>query len=252
MAVVDEEAVKRFWPNEDPIGKRITFNNPQQDSSVTWITIVGVVAHTKHEGLDAENRLQVYFPLGQMLTLGFGGNMMALAVRTTGDPRQSLGAIRSAIQGLDPDVPIATIATMEENIAGSMGQRRFSMLLLGLFAALALTLASIGIYGVMSFAVTQRSHELGVRMTLGATRRDVLQLVMRNGMLLVIAGAGIGALGSLALKRVIQSQLFGVSAADPVTWVAVTATLLGVAALATLIPAMRATRVDPVAALREE
>lgn len=252
VAVVDEEAVKRFWPNEDPIGKRITFNNPQQDSSVTWITIVGVVAHTKHEGLDAENRLQVYFPLGQMLTLGFGGNMMALAVRTTGDPRQSLGAIRSAIQGLDPDVPIATIATMEENIAGSMGQRRFSMLLLGLFAALALTLASIGIYGVMSFAVTQRSHELGVRMTLGATRRDVLQLVMRNGMLLVIAGAGIGALGSLALKRVIQSQLFGVSAADPVTWVAVTATLLGVAALATLIPALRATRVDPVAALREE
>jgi putative ABC transport system permease protein len=249
---VDEEAVKRFWSDADPIGKRITFNNPQQDSSVTWITVVGVVAHTKHEGLDAENRLQVYFPMGQMLTLGFGGSNMALAVRTTGDPRQSLGAVRGAIQGLDPDVPIAGIATMEENISNSMGQRRFSMLLLVLFAALALTLASIGIYGVMSFAVTQRSHELGVRMTLGATRQDVLRLVMRNGMVLVLVGAGIGALGSLALKRVIQSQLFGVSAADPVTWVAVTTTLLGVAALATLIPAMRATRVDPVAALREE
>ena len=252
VVIADEEAVKRFWPNTDPIGKRITFGNPQQDSSVTWMTVVGVVAHTKHEGLDAENRIQIYFPMGQMVPLGFGGGGMAIAVRTAGDPRTSLGAIRSAIQRLDPDVPIAGIATMEENIATSMGQRRFSMLLLVLFAALALTLASIGIYGVMSFAVTQRSHELGVRMTLGATRRDVLGLVMRNGMVLVAVGAAIGAVGSFALRRVIQSQLFGVSASDPVTWIAVMTTLLGIAALATLIPALRATRVDPVAALREE
>ena len=252
VVIADEEAVRRFWPNTDPIGKRITFGNPQQDSTVTWMTVVGIVAHTKHEGLDAENRLQIYFPLGQVVPLGFGGNSMDLAVRTAGDPRTSLGAIRSAIQRVDPDVPIAGIATMEENIAQSMGQRRFSMMLLVLFAGLALTLASIGIYGVMSFAVTQRSHELGVRMTLGATRRDVLGLVMRNGMVLVAIGAGIGAVGSFALRRVIQSQLFGVSASDPLTWIAVMTTLLAIAALATLIPAMRATRVDPVAAMREE
>ncbi|HSA57536.1 MAG TPA: ABC transporter permease [Gemmatimonadaceae bacterium] len=251
VVVVDDEMVRRFWPNDDPIGKRITFGNAQ-DSTVQWYTVVGVVAHTKHEGLDAESRVQLYFTLGQSTAIGFGGTGLALAVRTTGDPLQALPALRQAIQELDRDIPIAGIASMEQNIANSMGQRRFAMLLLGIFAALALTLASIGIYGVMSYAVTQRSHELGVRMTLGATRRDVLTLVMRSGMGLVLLGAGIGAVGAFAMRRVIEGQLFSVSASDPVTFGVVVVTLVSVAALATLVPALRATRVDPVVVIREE
>lgn len=250
VVIVDEVAANRFWTNENPVGKRITFGNPEGSEPVDWITVVGVVAHTKHEGLDAENRLQVYFPVAQ--TAGFGIRNMAAALRTSGEPRAVLNDVRTAIKRIDADIPLAGIATMEENIASSMGERRFSMLLLALFAGLALTLAVVGIYGVMSYAVTQRSHELGVRMTLGATQRDVLGLVMRNGMSLVLAGAVIGSVASLALKRVIESQLFGVTTGDPLTWVTVVTALVVTAALATLIPALRATRVDPVAALREE
>jgi putative ABC transport system permease protein len=246
VVVVDDELVKRYWPNVDPIGRRITFNDVQRDSVIEWITVVGVVAHTKHEGLDAENRVQLYFPYRS----GVGGNM-SFAVRTVGDPTKALPAIRSAIHSVDRDVPIANIATMEANITSSMGQRRFAMLLLGLFAVMAVVLASIGIYGVMSYSVTQRSHEIGIRMALGAARRSVLAMVMRQGLVLVGLGVVIGVAGSLALTRLIASQLFGVKPTDPTTFVSVAVTLVGVAALATLIPGMRATRVDPVVALRD-
>jgi putative ABC transport system permease protein len=252
VVVVDDEMVKRFWADVDPIGKRITFGNPQEDSTVSWFTVVGVVAHTKHEGLDAENRVQVYFPVRQAVPVGFGAGFMSLAVRTAGDPLRTLPVLRQTIQELDRDVPIAAIATMEQNIANSMGQRRFAMLLLGIFATLALVLASIGIYGVMSYAVTQRSRELGVRMTLGATRANVLALVMKSGMGLVLLGAAIGVAGAFAMRRVIEGQLFGVSATDPVTFSVVAAALIGVAALATLVPALRATRVDPAVVIRDE
>jgi putative ABC transport system permease protein len=251
VAIVDDEAVRRFWPDTDPIGKRITFGNPADTTTpVPWITVVGVVGHTKHEALDADNRIQVYFPVGQ--SIGFGAAVMSFAVRTAGEPRNALAAVTSAIHALDRDVPVANVSTMEQSIGNSLGQRRFAMLLLGLFATLALALASIGMYGVMSYAVTQRSHELGVRMTLGATRRDVLGLVMRNGMVLVGLGALIGIAGAFALRSVIQSQLFGVRAGDPATFALVVVTLVVVAAVAILIPALRATRLDPVVALREE
>jgi putative ABC transport system permease protein len=249
VVVVDEEMVKRFWPNVDPIGKRVTFGNPQQDSSVQWITVVGVVGHTKHEGLDAESRVQLYHPYNRLD--GFISNNMFFAVRTAGDPDRAIAAVRSAIHTVDRDVPVAGVATMQTNIANSMGQRRFAMLLLGLFAVMAVVLASIGIYGVMSYSVTQRAHEIGIRMALGAARKNVLGMVMGQGLVLVGVGVLIGLAGAFGLTRLIASQLFGVKPSDPATFVLVALTLVGVAALATFIPAMRATRVDPVVALRD-
>jgi putative ABC transport system permease protein len=248
-AVVDDEMVKKYWPNVDPIGKRVTFGNPQRDSSVTWITVVGVVAHTKHQGLDDENRVQLYHPYRRPR---FIGNNQSFAVRTLGDPAKALPAVRAALHAIDPDVPISNIATMDANIASSMGQRRFAMMLLGLFATMAVVLASIGIYGVMSYSVTQRSHEIGIRMALGAARQNVLGMVMGQGLALVGAGVVIGVAGAFGLTRLIASQLFGVKPTDPTTFILVALTLVGVAALATFVPAMRATRVDPVVALREE
>ena len=249
VVIVDDEMVKRCWPNTDPIGKRVTFDNPQRDSVIEWMTVVGVVGHTKHEGLDAENRVQMYHPYHR---LGFSSTSMSFAVRTGGDPTRVLPAVRAALHGIDQDVPIFDISTMDANIANSMGQRRFAMMLLGLFATMAVILASIGIYGVMSYSVTQRSHEIGIRMALGAARRNVLRMVMGQGLLLVGAGVLIGVVGAFALTRLIASQLFGVRPTDPTTFISVALTLIGVAALATFVPAMRATRVDPVVALRDE
>ena len=248
VVVVDEEMVKRFWPNADPLGKRVTFGNPQRDSSVEWMTVVGVVGHTKHEGLDAQNRVQLYHPYKRD---GFISNNMFFAVRTAGDPDRAIAAVRAAIHTIDRDVPVAAVATMQTNIANSMGQRRFAMLLLGLFAVMAVVLASIGIYGVMSYSVTQRAHEIGIRMALGAARKNVLAMVMGQGLALVAIGVLIGVAGAFGLTRLIASQLFGVKPSDPATFTLVALTLVGVAALATFIPAMRATRVDPVVALRD-
>ena len=250
VVVVDAELVRRYWPNVDPIGKRVTFNDPQQDSVVNWMTVVGVVGHTKHEGLDAEDRVQLYHPYRR--GGGFAGGQMTFAVRTSGDPNATLAAVRSAIHSVDRDVPLANTATMEANIANSMGQRRFAMLLLGLFAAMAAVLASIGIYGVMSYSVTQRAHEIGIRMALGAARRNVLSMVMGQGLLLVGIGVAIGVAGAVALTRLITSQLYGVKPTDLGTFTMVAFLLVGVAMLATLVPALRATRVDPIVALRDE
>jgi putative ABC transport system permease protein len=249
VVIVDEEMVKRYWPNADPIGKRLTFNDVQRDSVINWMTVVGVVGHTKHEGLDAENRVQLYHPYHRYRFIGTG---MSFAVRTVGDPNRALPAVRAALHAIDPDVPISNISTMDANIANSMGQRRFAMMLLGLFAVMALVLASIGIYGVMSYSVTQRAHEIGIRMALGAARQRVLGMVMRQGLALVGLGVVIGVVGAFALTRLIASQLYGVKPTDPATFVLVAVTLVGVAAVATFVPAMRATRVDPVVALRDE
>jgi len=245
VVVVDAEAVKRFWPNEDPIGKRITRGGPPGQEN--WVTVVGVVGHTAHEGLDAERRVQLYYPYRQM-----GEPFMTVAVRADGDPRALVPAVRRAVHAVDKDQPLAGITTMDEMMEQAVGQRRLSMLLLGLFAGIALVLASVGIYGVMSYAVTQRSHELGVRMALGAARGNVLGLVMRQGMVLTLAGVALGVVGALALTRLIEGQLYQVPATDPLTFAAVALLLTGVATVATLVPALRATRVDPVVALREE
>ncbi len=258
VAIVDEEMVRRFLPNEDPIGKRITFNG-SGDSTITWIQIVGVVGHTMHEGLDGERRLQAYFPLRQN-----GNRNMAFAVRTGGDPLGAMPGIRQALKTVDPDIAIANISPMDELISTSTGPRRFSMVLLAIFSGLAAALAAIGLYGVMSYTVTQRSKELGVRLALGATPAGVQRLVMGQGMRLALVGVGAGLVAALLLVNLLRAfdnaatvkpadrLLFGVNANDPATFVLISLFLLGVTLLATWLPARRATSVDPVVALRDE
>ncbi|HZF09256.1 MAG TPA: ABC transporter permease [Thermoanaerobaculia bacterium] len=246
VAVVDEEMVRRYWPHGDPIGKRLGFGAPPGKPH-DWLTIVGVVGHTKHEGLDADPRVQLYLSYRQRATPG-----MTLALRTATEPLAALGGVRAALHEIDPGLPLSDVQTMTARVESSTQQRRYSTLLFGLFSGMALLLASLGIYGVMSYSVVQRSHELGVRMALGAARGQVLGLVLRQGMALALVGLGFGLLVALAGTRLLATQLFAVRATDPETFVLVTAILAGVALAANLLPAQRATRVDPVVALREE
>jgi hypothetical protein len=215
VCIVDEELVHRYWPHTDPTAKRITFNN-LTDSSIQWIQVVGVVGHLAHEGLDAQKRVQVYFPLAQN-----GLPFLGYVVRTTGDPMAALPSVRAAVRSVDPELPLANVNTMEKLIESSTGQRRFAMLLLIGFSLLAMTLASIGLYGVMSYTVSQRSRELGVRL-------------------------------AFAVTRVMKNMLFGLSSTDPLTFVTISLLLVMVALVASYLPALRATRVDPVVALRTE
>jgi len=250
VAVIDQEFVRRYWPSENPLGKRFTFGPPEGVTDTTqneWIEVVGVVGHAAHEGLDADPRIQLYLSYRQA-----GLPFMAVAVRTRGNPERFVNLVRDAVRSVDPDQPIANPARMEELLSRSVGQRRLSMMLLSLFSGIALALASVGIYGVMSYSVTQRSRELGVRIALGADRSDVLRLVLRQGMGLAVLGIGIGIAAALALTRLIESQLFGVTATDPATFASVALVLAATALLANLIPAIRATRLDPAVVLREE
>jgi putative ABC transport system permease protein len=246
VCIVDQELVKRYWPNTDPIGKRITFND-LADTNIQWIQVVGVVGHMAHEGLDADKRVQVYFPIAENPRPFIG-----YTVRTAGAPLTALGTVRAAVRSVDPNLPLANVKTMDDLISQSLGPRRFGMLLLAGFALLALVLASIGLYGVMSYTVTQRARELGVRVALGASARDVVGLVLAQGVRLVLIGVGIGLVAALSLTRVMRTMLFDVSTTDPLTFVAISLLLLGVALLASYLPARRATVVDPVVALRTE
>jgi putative ABC transport system permease protein len=250
VAVVDDEFVRRFYkPGDEPIGRRIFFGPSPATDSTKYITIVGVVGHTKHEGLDATPRVQLYLSESQA---AFNLNTMQVAVRTSGDPKAYVSAIRNAIHEIDRDMPMSKVSTLDVLVDNSMGQRRLSTVLLGVFAGLALLLASIGIYGVMSYTVAQRTRELGVRVALGASRQSVLGLVMRQGVTITLIGVGIGLGGAFGLTRLIAAQLFAVSATDPTTFALVTVALLLVAVGASLVPALRATRVDPITALRED
>ena len=250
VAVIDQEFVRRYWPGEEPLGKRFTFGPPDGVSDTTrneWIEVVGVVGHTAHEGLDADARLQLYLPYRQVAQ-----PFMAIAVRTQGSPERYVNLVREAVRSVDPDQPISDVSEMEELLSRSVGQRRLSMMLLSLFSGIALVLASVGIYGVMSYSVTQRARELGVRIALGADRSDVLRLVLRQGMGLALVGIGIGLGAALGLTRLIESQLYGVAATDPLTFALVAGVLAATAFLANLIPAVRAMRMDPAVVLREE
>ena len=247
VCIVDDELVRRYWPTTDPIGKRITFNN-LSDSSIQWIQVVGVVSHTAQEGLEAQKRVQVYLPVAQNGRIPFLG----FTVRTVADPLSALGVVRASVRSIDPDLPLANIRSMDQLIERSTGSRRFAMLLLGGFALLALALASIGLYGVMSYTVTQRSRELGVRLALGADSRQVLGLVLRQGFRLALIGVGVGLVAALAVTRVMKNLLFNLSPTDPIIFVTIPLLLVGVALLASYLPALRATRVDPIVALRTE
>jgi len=247
VVIVDEQLAKKYWPNTSAVGKRLTYDDPQNDSTIRWLEIVGVVGHTLHEGLDAQPRVQVYHPL-EFVGLPFLG----FTVRTAGEPMAALSAVRNAIHSVDSDLPLAGVNTMETLIEQSTGSRRFAMLLLGAFAGVAMVLASIGLYGVMSFMVTQRSRELGVRVALGATTHEVLSLVLGQGLKLALLGVAIGLVTSFAVTRIMKRMLFSVSATDPVTFAAISVILVAVAMLASYLPARRATRVDPIVALRAE
>ena len=247
VAIIDEEFVRKYYRGQNPIGKRITFGAPP-GKQPDYINIVGVVAHTMHEGLDAKPRIQLYLPYSQRPSF----QNMSVAVRTSGDPLLMARPVREAIHTVDKDMPLSNVKSMDELLESSLGQRRLSMILLGAFSAIALLLASIGIYGVLAYSVTQRSRELGIRMALGAARGRVLRLVIGQGMALAVVGIAIGLGGAFALTRLLASQLYSITPTDPTTFVGVSVLLASIALAATLIPALRATRVDPVIALREE
>jgi putative ABC transport system permease protein len=244
VAVVNEALARKYFPGEDPIGKSVVVN---MGASPQPTEIVGIVGDVKHRGLDAEASPTVYWPHPE---LAYNG--MSLVVRAKGDPTALAAAAQREIQALDPEQPVADVRTMESWLADSVGRARFSALLLGVFAGLALALASVGIYGVISYSVTQRTHELGIRMALGAQGSDILRLVLGQGLLLAAIGLGVGLIAAFGLTRLMRSLLYEVSTTDPLTYAGLSVFLLAVAFLACLIPARRATKVDPMEALRYE
>ncbi len=242
VAIINETFVRRYFPNENPLGKRIGNGRPDG-----WREIVGVIADVRHFGLTEDSRPSMYFPDRQVPS-----PRMFLVVRTTTDPSGLAPALRGAVAAIDNNLAVAAVKTMEKITAESIATPRFTLLLFGIFSALALVLAAAGIYGVMSYAVAQRSHEIGVRMALGARIGDVLRMVIGQGMRLVLIGAGIGLAGAFALTRLMKSLLFGVNATDPPTFVLIALLLALVALVACYLPARRATKVDPMTALRCE
>ena len=243
-AVVSESFAKKWFDGEDPLGRRITLGDPVTGP---WMTIVGVVGDTRNQGLDEPSYPAIYQVFAQATS-----TRMTLFVRTGGDPLALAATVRAAVREIDKDQPLAAVMSLEEHLAESLAARRFNMLLLTLFAALALLLAAVGIYGVISYGVARRSHEIGVRMALGAQRADVMRLIARQGLGLTLAGIAVGLLLAAGLTRLLSSLLFDVSATDPLTF-GLTATLLALVAVpATWIPARRATKVDPLTALRME
>jgi putative ABC transport system permease protein len=246
VAIIDEILARRLWPNNSAVGQRLTFGRFPEKSEI-WVEIVGIVRRIRHHRLDADIREHVYFPHAQSSKI-----QMALLIRTTSDPHSMVGAVRGAVQSLDSDQPIYLIRTMDEVMAGALAPTRFTLLLLMLFAGVAAVLAVVGIYGVMSHVVAQRTHEIGVRMALGAGSRDVLALVIRQGMKLALSGVAGGVVAALLLTRLMQELLFGVSPTDLLTYVLIALLLTLVSLAACLIPSRRATKVDPLNALRYE
>ena len=245
VAVINETMAQKIFPNEDPIGKRLTFDDRQKTPA--WFEIVGIVGDVKHYGLDQTTTLQTYEPSTQQTFAA-----MTLVVRTAGDPTSLSAAIRNAVLQLDKEQPVSNLKTLNQFVSTSIVQQQFAMLLLGVFAAVALLLAAVGIYGVLSYAVTQRTSEIGIRLALGAQAKDVLRLVLGQGMKLAGLGVALGLLAALALTSLMKTLLFGVSATDPLTFGLIALLLLSVAFVACWIPARRATKVDPMIALRCE
>ena len=251
VIVINETMARTYWPGTNPLGRRLTMGG-----NTNWLTIVGIVGDIRHRGLDAQPRTEMYRPHTQF-RFGTGSDAkgvptMTWAIRTAGDPLATTSFASAAVRRVDPGLGVSDVATMEQVVADSTSDRRLNMLLFALLGGLALVLAAVGVYGVVAYSVTQRTHEIGVRMAIGARPLDVRRMVLMQGCRLAAAGVAIGLVLALAAARVMRGLLFHVSPNDPATFASVAAALLAVAALASYIPARRATRVDPMIALRGE
>ena len=245
VAIADQRMAEDLWPGQDPVGRRVRTGG--RDSKSPWITIVGVAGRVKQYTLDGDSRIAMYFPHTQFPVRG-----MNLVLRSDLDPASLTSAVKGAIAEIDPDLPMYRVRTMDQRVDESLARRRFAMLLLTLFAALALGLAAVGIYGVMAYLVSQGARDLGIRLALGASPREVLLLIVRGGMTTAIAGVVIGVAGAMLAAGFMRSLLFGVEPLDPVTFSAIPALLTLVALAASYLPARRAARIDPVVCLRSE
>ncbi|HEV2425916.1 MAG TPA: ABC transporter permease [Terriglobia bacterium] len=248
ILIINDAMARRYYPGQNPVGQRIKTGDPNPQAP--WETIVGVVGDVKYSGLDGPPEPTLYVPYFQNYWPAFSREMF-LVVRASDDPRSVSSSLRAAVRGLDRDMPI-DLHTMNDLLAESVAQPRFRTLLLGLFAGMALILAAVGIFGVMAYGVSRRTQEIGVRMALGASRREVLRMVLVEGSRVVLVGIGIGLAEAFAVSRLIRSLLFGVQPSDPITFVGVPLLVMLVALLACYIPARRATKIDPLAALRYE
>ncbi|HKS39966.1 MAG TPA: ABC transporter permease [Blastocatellia bacterium] len=242
VVIINETFARRYWPDEEALGKRFKFDDPNFKSP--WFTVIGVVRDIRRMGLDAPFGIEAYLPTPN--------SSMQMVVRTEGDPLTLASAIRQEVWALDKNLPVKDIRTMDQMMEGLVATRRLNMLLLAGLAAVALLLASVGIYSLISYSVAQRTHEIGIRMALGAQARDVLRLVIWQGMSLALAGVGIGLIASFFLTRLVSSMLYSVSATDPATFALISSLLIGIALMACAVPAHRATKIDPMVALRYE
>jgi predicted permease len=244
VAVIDQTLARRYWPNENPLGQELKFGFGR---GLQGLTIVGVAGDIKSDGFESPSVPHIYVALGQFAPVN-----AVVFLRSRGDAEHLGEAVRHEVESVDPNVPVHSVSSMDQIIARSVADRRFALELLGVFAAVALLLAAIGIYGVMSYSFSQRTHEVGIRIALGAQRLDILRLALGEGMGIVLIGLASGLAGAVIMTRFFQSMLFDVAPTDPVTFLCVSTILAGVALLACYIPAKRATRVDPLVALREE
>jgi putative ABC transport system permease protein len=244
VAVIDQSLAQRYWPGENPLGQELKFGFGR---GVQGLTIVGVAGDIKSDGFEAASVPHIYVALGQFAPVN-----AVVFLRSKADAQHLGEMVRREVDGVDPNVPVHSISSMDQIVARSVANRRFALELLSVFAVVALLLAAVGIYGVMSYSFSQRGHEIGIRLALGAQRMHILQLAVGEGMQLVAVGLGIGLMGAAVLTRFFGTMLFGVSPSDPITFGGISATLAAVGFLACYVPARRATRVDPLIALREE